>query len=208
MLTFTGCGGENSSTDKKNSTPEKVSEQTSSNAEKISGKVLVAYFSRADDNYNVGIIEKGNTKIIAEIIAEKTGADIFEIKPVKSYPVDYKECTEIAKTEKENNARPEILEPLPNIQDYDTIFLGYPIWWGDLPMLLYTFIEKENFAGKTIIPFCTHEGSGLGGTESFIAKKIPDAKVLQGLAIRGSVAQNEQDKAKSDIENWLKDFSD
>ena len=134
MLTFTGCGDENSSTDKKNSTPEKVSEQTSSNAdkktdaEKISGKVLVAYFSRADDNYNVGIIEKGNTKIIAELIAEKTGADIFEIKPVKSYPVDYKECTEIAKNEKENNARPEILEPLPNIQDYDTIFLGYPIW--------------------------------------------------------------------------------
>ena len=193
---FAGCG-ENSA--------EKISQPVAENDSKPSGKILVAYFSRADDNYNVGVIEKGNTKILAEMIAAETGADIFEIKPAKNYPTDYKECTEVAKAEKEENARPEIVGKVENFSDYDTIFLGYPIWWGDLPMAVYTFLEQENFTGKKIIPFCTHEGSGLGGTEKFISDTTK-AEVLSGLAIRGSIAQNDKDKTKSEVDAWLKNL--
>ena len=198
---FAGCGEENSKTE----TAEKISESVAENDSKPSGKILVAYFSRADDNYNVGVIEKGNTKILAEMIAAETGADIFEIKPAKNYPTDYKECTEVAKAEKEENARPEIVGKVENFSDYDTIFLGYPIWWGDMPMAVYTFLEQENFTGKKIIPFCTHEGSGLGGTEKFISDKTK-AEVLSGLAIRGSIAQNDKDKTKSEVDAWLKNL--
>ena len=186
---LTGCGE-----------AEKISMEKNSDK-----KILVAYFSRADENYNVGNISKGNTEIVAEIIAEKTGADIFQIKPVKNYPANYQECIEVAKAEKANKARPEIAGRVENFSDYEIIFLGYPNWWGDLPMAVYTFLEQENFSNKTIVPFCTHEGSGLGGTEKFIAEKT-NAKMLQGLAIRGSVAQNNADKTKSEVETWLKNL--
>ena len=180
------------------------SKKNSAEANNYSGKkILVAYFSRADENYNVGTISKGNTKIVAEIIAERVGGDLFEIKPAKNYPANYQECIEIAKVELQQKSRPEIVGKVENFADYDTIFLGYPIWWGDMPMAVYTFLEQENFSGKTIIPFCTHEGSGLAGTEKFISDAT-NAKVLQGLAIRGSVAQNDRDKTISEVENWLK----
>ena len=191
-LALAGCGTEKSETAEKPSAPASAG-----------SKVLVVYFSRADENTGVGYIEKGNTCILAEMIAEKTKADIFEIKLAKSYPKEYKPATELAKQEKENNARPEIVGQLPDVQKYDVIFLGYPIWWGDLPMAVYTFLEKENFSGKTIIPFCTHEGSGISGTEGYIAETTK-AKVLDGLEMRGSVAQNSQDKAKEEVMEWLK----
>ena len=191
-LALAGCGTEKSETAEKPSAPASAG-----------SKVLVVYFSRADENTGVGYIEKGNTCILAEMIAEKTKADIFEIKPAKSYPKEYKPATELAKQEKENNARPEIVGQLPDVQKYDVIFFGYPIWWGDLPMAVYTFLEKENFSGKTIIPFCTHEGSGISGTEGYIAETTK-AKVLDGLEMRGSVAQNSQDKAKEEVMEWLK----
>lgn len=201
VIFVAGCGNEKVSTEKNSA--EKIS-ATEVADEKVSGKkILVAYFSRADENYQVGVIEKGNTKIIAEMIAEKLGADIFEIKPAKNYPANYEECTELAKTEKENNERPEIIGRVENFNQYDVIFLGYPIWWGDLPMAVYTFLEQENFSEKIIAPFCTHEGSGLSGTENFISKKT-GAKVLQGLSIKGTVAQNERDTAKNEVESWLK----
>lgn len=166
-------------------------------------KVLVAYFSRADENTGgVGYIERGNTRILAEMIAEKTKAELFEIKPAKPYPKEYTPTTELAKREKEEKARPEILGELPDIAQYDVIFLGYPIWWGDLPMAVYTFLEKENFAGKTIIPFCTHEGSGIGSTESYIADTTK-AKVLSGLELRGNLAQNSREEAKRIVTEWL-----
>ena len=199
---FTGCG----QTSENNSTPEKSSATAEDKVSTSDKKILVAYFSRADENYNVGVIEKGNTKIVAEVVAEKTGGDLFEIKPAKNYPADYKECTEIAKAEKEQNARPEIVGKVENFSDYDVIFLGYPIWWGDLPMAVYTFLEQENFSDKVIVPFCTHEGSGLGATEKFIADKT-NAKTLNGLAIKGTVAQNEKDKVNSEVENWLKNLN-
>lgn len=169
-----------------------------------SGKrVLVAYFSRADENTGgVGYIEKGNTRILAEMVADITKGDLFEIKTVKPYPKEYRPATEVAKQEKENNERPEINGPLPDMSQYDVIFLGYPIWWSDLPMGVYTFLEKENFAGKTIIPFCTHEGSGIGNTERFIAETTK-AKVLPGLEMRGKKAQTQQAEARKDMEKWV-----
>ena len=191
-------------------TPAKT-EKTVSNNNSVStqapaaqGKrVLVAYFSRADENTGgVGYIEKGNTRILAEMVADITKGDLFEIKTVKPYPKEYRPATEVAKQEKENNERPEINGPLPDMSQYDVIFLGYPIWWSDLPMGVYTFLEKENFAGKTIIPFCTHEGSGIGNTERFIAETTK-AKVLPGLEMRGKKAQTQQAEARKDMEKWV-----
>lgn len=165
-------------------------------------KILVAVFSRADENYSVGFIEKGNTKIIAEIIANNTGADLFEIRAVTPYPKDYQECTEIAQRELSANARPALAEN-KDVTEYDVIFLGYPIWWGEMPMPVYTFLEANNFNGKTVIPFATHEGSGMGRTEGSLKKALPNAKILKGLAIRGATAQGGGDAVRKNVSNWL-----
>lgn len=167
------------------------------------GKVLVAYFSRVGNEYSVGSITKGNTAIIADIIAETTGADLFEIKPVKPYPTNYDECTKMASREKATKARPEITGKIENFQSYDTIFIGYPIWWGDMPMVVYTFLESYDFSGKKIVPFCTHGGSGLSSTDQAITLACPNSRILQGFAIRGVVAQNNADEAKTKVKEWL-----
>lgn len=167
-------------------------------------KILIAYFSRIGEEYSVGNITKGNTHIIAEIIAQKTGGTLFEIKPVKNYPVNYKDCTNVASKEKAVKARPEIFGEVENFEQYDTIFLGYPIWWSDMPMAVYTFLEKYNFDGKKIIPFCTHGGSGLSSTDQQITLACPNAKILQGFAIRGATAQNNFSESEQKISAWLK----
>ena len=167
-------------------------------------KVLVVYFSRAGEQYDVGTIKKGNTAIIAEIIAAKTNADIFEIEPTDSrYDLSYDDLTDYAKQEQKDNARPEYKGSI-DLSAYDTVYLGYPIWWGDLPMIVYTFLENNDFSGKTVYAFCTHAGSGDAGTAGNIAKAIPNATVNDDvLAIAGTTAQNEQDNAQSKVENWL-----
>ena len=169
-------------------------------------KILIAFFSRADENYNVGTVSVGNTEIMARYIKEYLGdrADGFKIDPVVSYPTNYKECTEVATREKNSNARPEFknAEAL-DLSKYDTILLGYPIWWGDVPMIINTFLEKYNFSGKTIIPFNTHEGSGDAGTFASIKNKMTSSNVnTNGLSIRGAIAREES--SKSTVENWLK----
>ena len=169
-------------------------------------KILIAFFSRADENYNVGTVSVGNTEIMARYIKEYLGdrADGFKIDPVVSYPTNYKECTEVATREKNSNARPEFknAEAL-DLSKYDTILLGYPIWWGDVPMIINTFLEKYNFSGKTIIPFNTHEGSGDAGTYANIKNKMTSSNVnTNGLSIRGAIAREES--SKSTVENWLK----
>ena len=185
----------NQKTNEKGQTTEEVN---------MDGKKLVVYFSHTGENYNVGYIEKGNTAIIADMIAEATGADKFEIVPEKDYPVDYNECIEIAQQEKRANARPEIKGDI-NIEDYDVIFIGYPNWWGEVPMCVYTFIEKHDWNGKTVIPFITHEGSGMGGTDSKIAKSTAGSNTLvgKGLAVQGKVAQENRASAKKSVDNWL-----
>ena len=168
------------------------------------GKILVAYFSRVGNEYGVGNITKGNTAIVAEIIAQKTGADLFEIKTVKSYPADYDECTKIASREKSEKARPALSTSVTNFEQYDTIFLGCPIWWGDMPMAVYTFLESYNFSGKTIIPFVTHGGSGLSGVDRRISATCSNSKILSGFAIYGTTAQNNRAKTNSEVDGWLK----
>lgn len=166
-------------------------------------KVLVAYFSHTGENYAVGNIKKGNTHIVAEMIAEETNGKLFEIKTVKPYPEDYHACTDVAKREKESNARPALQADIA-AEDYDVVFIGFPNWWGDMPMAVYTFIEKHNWKGKTIIPFCTHEGSGLSKTEKSLQSFCKAANVLQGLAIKGTVAQNSREQARKSVLLWIK----
>ena len=168
--------------------------------------VLVAYFSRADENYSVGTITKGNTEIIAEMIAEEMKGTLFHIVRETPYPKEYSACTEEAQNEKNQKARPKLLET-KSIEDYDIIFLGYPIWWGDMPMTVYTFLEGQDWKGKTIIPFCTHEGSGLSGTVNQLKSTCTGANVLDGLAIRGSIAQNNSSQAKQLVEEFLKSLN-
>lgn len=184
---------------------EESSAQQADGSETESPTILVAYFSRTGENYSVGNIEKGNTHIVADLIAEQTGGNTFEISTITPYPDAYDECVEIAKQEQSEKARPELAAAVENMEDYDVIFLGYPIWWSDMPMAVYTFLESYDFSGKTIVPFCTHEGSGLSSTESSISETCPDSEVLTGLSIRGSVAQNSQDEARVAVNDWLKE---
>ena len=165
-------------------------------------KVLVAYFSRTGEQYSVGNITEGNTAIVAKIIADKTNGDLFEIKVAKDdYPKGYMELTEYAKKELNQNARPEIVGRVENFADYDTIFIGYPIWWGDKPMPVYTFLDSYDFNGKTIIPFCTHEGSSYCGEQGMART---GARVVRGLAMYGHTAQNNRVQAENQVSEWLK----
>ncbi|HUN53824.1 MAG TPA: flavodoxin [Smithella sp.] len=166
-------------------------------------KSLIAYFSRNGNNYVGGSIVNlpiGNTEVIAKKLQQLTGSDLFQIKTVKSYPDDYTEATEVAQEEKKKNARPELTEKVKDMASYNVIFLGHPNWWGTMPMAVLTFLEAYDFSGKIIVPFCTHEGSGMGNSEQTIKKTCPNAKVLPGLAIIGGSA----DRADKDIKNWLK----
>ncbi len=139
------------------------------------------------------------------MIAEKTGADMFEIVPAEdNYPTDnYSALTDMALQEQKDNARPAIANEIENFDDYDTVFLGYPIWWNDLPMILYTFLENHDFSGKTVIPFCTHGGSRMAGTEAKIRNVITADSVLNGLAVAGTDAQNNTDSVQESVNNWL-----
>ncbi len=168
-------------------------------------KALVAYFSRAGENYSVGVVEKGNTEIVAEMIAEAVGADTFRIQTVNAYPESYDECTAIARQERDEGARPELTSAVANMDDYDVIYLGYPIWYGDMPMAVYTFLESYDFNSKTIIPFCTHGGSGLSGTVGSIQAACSGATVLDGLAIAGTTAQNDRETAQALVSEFLKE---
>ncbi len=165
-------------------------------------KPLIAYYSRKGNNYLNGSIvylEVGNTEVVAKIIQEKTGGDLFEIDTIKTYPEDYTETTNVAMEEKRKNARPELIRVVDQMDLYDVIYLGYPNWWGTFPMAVFTFLESYDFSGKTIIPFCTHEGSGLGNSERDIRKLCPNANVLPGIAIKGGSAKN----AGNSVKSWL-----
>ena len=200
MLLLTACGGGNAQTGADTSAQKETQTTASARSDQ---RVLVVYFSRADENTGgVGYIEKGNTKILAEMIAERTHGDLFEIKTVKPYPKEYRLVTEAAKQEKEENARPEIVGELPDLSKYDVVFLGYPIWWSDMPMPVYTFLDRENFAGKIILPFCTHEGSGLSDTQRSIAD-VTKADVREGFALQGHIAQKSPEEARTALYEWM-----
>jgi flavodoxin len=178
---------------------------TSGVSAKEPGKVLIAYFSRAGENYNVGYLKEGNTAVMAGYIHERlTGSDIFKIEPVVPYPDKYKECTEVAKKEQQENARPAVKTHLADINKYDVIYIGYPIWWGTMPQIMLTFLEEYNLSGKTIIPFCTNEGSGFGRSVSDLKKARPNSKFLDGLAVRGSNVKTAQKEVNAWIDRTMK----
>ena len=166
-------------------------------------KILVAYFSRTGEEYGLGNISKGNTAIVAEIIAQKTGGDLFEIKPAQAYPNSYEECKKIASREKATKARPAFVGNV-DVAPYTLIFIGYPIWYGDAPQICYTFLESHDFGGKKIVPFCTHGGSGLSSTDQQISLTCPTAQVLQGFAISGKTAQNNRSQTESEVVDNLR----
>lgn len=163
---------------------------------------LVVFYSRADENYFGGryhTVKVGNTEKVAHMIAKATGAELFKLEQKVPYSPSYQDCTEQAMADKQANARPE-LEKLPeSLDDYHEIYLGYPNYWGDMPMAVYTFLEVFDWTGKTIHPFCTHEGSGLSGTEGKIARTCKGACVGEGLAICGS----DVDRSAEQVRAWL-----
>lgn len=166
-------------------------------------KILIAYYSRKGQNYVNGAIKnlvKGNTEVVAEIIQKFIGGELFEIGTVKDYPADYTECTQVAKVEIQQKSRPELKNYLASLDDYNKIFLGYPVWWSIPPMAVSTFLEHYDFSGKKIFPFATHEGSGLGGSINYIKKICPEAEVMDGLAIHGAEAA----QGAVQVERWLK----
>ncbi|EFG33994.1 MULTISPECIES: flavodoxin [Fusobacterium] len=169
-------------------------------------KALVVYFSRAGENYNVGTVSKGSTEIVAEMIAKEIGADLFKIEPVNSYPVNYDETVRIARDEKRNNSRPKIKNKVKNLKDYDVIFVGYPIWHGDLPMTVYTFFDENNLSGKKIILFSTNEGSGLADTVDTIEKYTKGNVVKNAFSIRGKRVQDSKDKVEAEVKKWIKEL--
>lgn len=163
---------------------------------------LVAFYSRAEENYFSGqyrYVDIGNTEKVAKIIAEAAHADLFHIEQKNPYAADYHTCIQQAQADLQKQLRPELVR-LPNsIDSYDEIYLGYPNYWGDMPMAVYTFLEAFDWSGKTIYPFCTHEGSGLSGTENKIAQVCKNATVQAGLAICGTYVE----KSKETILHWL-----
>ena len=165
-------------------------------------KILIAYFSHTGENYFGGQIRnitKGNTATVAEAAQRATGGDLFEIRTVKEYPVNYKACCDVAADEGKADARPELAGALPDIVRYDTVVLGYPCWWGTMPQALFTFLEAADFSGKKILPFCTHEGSGMGRSEGDIRRLCPGATVARGLAVSGSACAS----AEASVRKWL-----
>jgi len=201
-FTLVACGNTNSSAHKEKTTTSDENTQIekekagTSNVENnnqtktdTSNKhILVAYFSQT-----------GNTKVIADQIHENIGGDIFEIKTVDPYPTDYNTLVDQAKKEQKENYRPKLATKVDNIDSYDIIFIGYPNWWGTMPMAVFGFLEQYNLSGKTIVPFCTHEGSALGQSVDDIKKTCPQSTILEGLAVRGKNVNN----ANKDVLNWL-----
>lgn len=152
-------------------------------------KSLVIYFSWS-----------GNTKAVAQEIQQQMNADIYEVVPQVAYSTDYDEVINFAQKEQEDNARPEISGSIDNFDQYDTVFVGYPNWWGDMPMIMYTLFDEYDFSNKTIVPFVTSGGSGFSGTINAIKKAEPQANVLEGLSLSSNSAKN----SSHDVETWLK----
>lgn len=165
-------------------------------------KKLIAFYSRADENYVNGMIktlEIGNTEVAADMIREITGADMFKMEQVQPYSKEYNTCIAQAQADQRRDARPELRQYPDSLENYDVIYLGFPNYWSTMPMAVFTFLERFDFDGKTIKPFCTHEGSGMGSSVSDIKKLCPGAAVEQGLAIQGGSVS----RSRKEIEKWV-----
>lgn len=179
----------------------------------IASKSLVAYFTQGENaglSNDVDVSSSasiqvwnqkatGNTGLVAHQIAETIGADVFSIQTVQSYPANYDDAVTQGQMEKEQNVRPELSTHIENLDAYDTVFIGFPNWWSDMPMAMYSFFEEYDFRGKTIVPFSTSGGSGLSNTLQTIQELEPNAQILEGLTINRS----NLDKAQENIQPWL-----
>ena len=184
-------------------------QQTPTAVSHAGGKVLVVYFSvpetdGVDASSGASRVIKdgklqGNTEYVASVISETTGSDLFEIKTVRTYPGSHKALIDAAKVEIDNNARPKLATHIENLKDYDVVFVGFPNWWYDMPMPLYTFFDEYDFSGKTVIPFCTHGGSRFSGAIKTIRELEPQATVLDGY----SVARERVANSEEGILKWL-----
>lgn len=166
-------------------------------------KILTIYYSRKGENYWNGSIRnlnKGNTEVVAEMIQNAVGGDLFEVETIKTYSSDYTACTEEAKAELRAKERVSVKNFKDNLEDYDTIFVGYPNWWGTMPMVMFTFLENYDLSSKKIVPFCIHEGSGMGGSERDLKNICSGATVMPGLSIHGSEAAQSESK----VATWAK----
>lgn len=169
----------------------------------MADRILIVYFSHDGEAYvngNIVQLSVGNTKVAAGMAGALTGADVFRLRPASPYPNDYGQTIEIAQKELRNAARPELEGKLPDVRAYDAVILGYPNWWGTIPMAMAAFLERCDFSGKTILPLCTNEGSGMGNSEGDIKALCPGADVRPGLAITGGRVRD----AGPQIEMWLK----
>ena len=167
-------------------------------------KTLIAFFSRADENYFGGsmrYVKVGNTEIVCNLIGELIEADSFKIEMAEPYSPDYMTCIDQAKKDLRAKARPQLTKYLEGIDGYDTIILAYPNYWGTMPMAVFTFLERYDFTGKTILPLCTNEGSGMGSSERDIKKVAPGATVKSGLPVNGSSAADSQNI----VSDWLRE---
>lgn len=195
LLSLASCGSNNAINTEPSATPKTNSSQAvaeENSAEPTEdAKSLVVYFSWS-----------GNTEKVAKSIQEQTNSDIFEIIPQEPYSDDYNTVLEVAQDEQQQNARPAIAESIENIEDYDVIYVGYPNWWGDMPMIIYTFFDNYDLSGKTVAPFCTSGGSGLSNTVNEIKELEPNAAVTQGLHIGSGSASNPD----SSVSEWLEDI--
>jgi flavodoxin len=165
-------------------------------------KCLIAYFSRRGNNYvggNIVNLPVGNTEVVARMIQKLTKGNLFRVEALKPYPRDYIETTEVAQKEQRSDARPELTGHVENMDSYDVIILGYPNWWGTMPMPVFTFLEEYDFSGKTIVPFCTHEGSGLGRSVKDIQRLCPQTNISESLVLRGGGVS----KSQSEVSKWL-----
>ena len=203
MILLTACGDDSPKTQSTAQVNSSTENKVDENKPATSHKNLIVYFSRTGENYEVGVIDKGNTHIVADFIAENIQADMFELKPATPYPKDYRDCTDVAKHEKEGDARPAFIGKIEDFDTYDTIYLGYPNWYSDMPMIIYTFLENYDFSGKTIIPFCTSSSEAFIGKEE-IEQYAKGSTVLEGLGIRGKYCQENPDNVKSEVKDWLK----
>lgn len=212
LLGLTACGTastDTGSSDIRSNDTEVMSKSVDTATEEVKtldnadSKSLVVYFSRSGENWNVGTVEKGSTQLVAEYIADKTGAEIYRIEPVTPYPDSYSEMLKVAEEEQKENKRPEIKTPVDNWEQYDRIYLGYPIWDGDMPMIVYSFLESQDFSGKIIYPFDTHGGSGLAGTVDNIKNSVAGADVMDGLGILGEDVQKDFNSLTDTIDSWL-----
>lgn len=155
-------------------------------------KALVVYFS-----------ESGNTRKLADAIQKQTGADIVEIKTVKPYPEDYNTLTDYAKKELQAGVKPELSTAIPDLSEYEIIYLGFPNWWSSVPMPVHTFADQSKLDGKTVAPFVTHGGGGLGHIESDLKKMLPNSKILKPFSAHGTRAGS----VGGDVEKWLQGLS-